>query len=503
MTAPNAAQIAEWNGEQGQRWVQLQQQMDRMIEPFGDAALQAAAPRPGERVLDIGCGCGSTTLALARAVGSSGQVLGVDVSQPMLAAAQRLAAAAPELSLRFVEADAATAALPHGQDLLFSRFGLMFFDQPAAALRHLRRALRPGGRCAFVCWRAPRDNPWAMAPLMAARKALGITPPPADPHAPGPFALADEQRLHGLLSEAGFGGIRHPPRRCAAARRQRCARRRRTQPAHRPGIQAGSRSRARAGAVAAAGHGAGAGISGGGRRLGAARRLDLGGDGAELMPPMIDIQGLGKTYASGLAALKNIDLQIGRGEIFALLGPNGAGKTTLISIVCGIVNASTGRVTVDGHDIRRDCRAARSTIGLVPQELSTDAFETVWNTVAFSRGLFGKPPNPPLLERLLKQLSLWDKKDARIMQLSGGMKRRVMIAKALSHEPQHAVPGRAHRRRGRGAAPRHVADGARPAAARRDHHPDHALHRRSRGDGRAHRRHQRAARSSWWRTRRG
>ena len=207
MNAANAAQIAEWNGEQGQRWVQLQQQMDEMIEPFGQAALQAAGPRPGERVLDIGCGCGTTTLALARAVGSSGRVLGVDVSQPMLAAAQRLAASAPELSLRFVEADAATAELPHGQDLLFSRFGLMFFDQPAAALRHLRGALRPGGRCAFVCWRAPRDNPWAMAPLMAARKALGITPPPADPHAPGPFAFADEQRLHALLSAAGFGGI--------------------------------------------------------------------------------------------------------------------------------------------------------------------------------------------------------------------------------------------------------------------------------------------------------
>jgi ABC-2 type transport system ATP-binding protein len=155
-----------------------------------------------------------------------------------------------------------------------------------------------------------------------------------------------------------------------------------------------------------------------------------------MTPPMIDIQGLGKTYASGLTALEHIDLQIGRGEIFALLGPNGAGKTTLISIVCGIVTASRGRVTVDGHDIRRDWRAARSTIGLVPQELSTDAFETVWNTVAFSRGLFGKPPNPALLEELLKQLSLWDKKDARIMQLSGGMKRRVMIAKALSHEPQ-------------------------------------------------------------------
>ena len=153
------------------------------------------------------------------------------------------------------------------------------------------------------------------------------------------------------------------------------------------------------------------------------------------MPPIIHIQGLEKTYASGLAALKQVNLQIRRGEIFALLGPNGAGKTTLISIVCGIVNASAGTVTVDGHDIRRDYRAARSAIGLVPQEISTDAFESVWNTVSFSRGLFGKAPNPAFLEGLLKQLSLWDKRDARIMQLSGGMKRRVMIAKALSHEP--------------------------------------------------------------------
>jgi ABC-2 type transport system ATP-binding protein len=154
------------------------------------------------------------------------------------------------------------------------------------------------------------------------------------------------------------------------------------------------------------------------------------------MPPVIDIQGLSKTYASGFAALKCVDLQIRRGEIFALLGPNGAGKTTLISIVCGIVNASAGRITVDGHDIRRDWRAARSAIGLVPQELSTDAFESVWDTVSFSRGLFGLAPNPAFIEGLLKQLSLWDKKDARIMQLSGGMKRRVMIAKALSHEPR-------------------------------------------------------------------
>ena len=154
------------------------------------------------------------------------------------------------------------------------------------------------------------------------------------------------------------------------------------------------------------------------------------------MAPVIDIRSLGKTYAGGFTALERVDLQIRRGEIFALLGPNGAGKTTLINIVCGIVNASSGTVTVDGHDIRRDWRAARSAIGLVPQEISTDSFESVLNTVAFSRGLFGKPSNPPLLEALLRQLSLWDKRDARIMTLSGGMKRRVMIAKALSHEPR-------------------------------------------------------------------
>ncbi|GAC1620980.1 MAG: ABC transporter ATP-binding protein [Nevskia sp.] len=153
------------------------------------------------------------------------------------------------------------------------------------------------------------------------------------------------------------------------------------------------------------------------------------------MPSIISIQGLTKTYASGHQALKPIDLDIRRGEIFALLGPNGAGKTTLISIICGIVNPSTGQVLADGHDIQRDYRAARTRIGLVPQELSTDAFESVWNTVKFSRGLFGKPPNPDFLEKVLRDLSLWDKKDARIMTLSGGMKRRVMIAKALSHEP--------------------------------------------------------------------
>lgn len=154
------------------------------------------------------------------------------------------------------------------------------------------------------------------------------------------------------------------------------------------------------------------------------------------MQPVISVQGLSKRYASGFQALKSVDLEIQRGEIFALLGPNGAGKTTLISIICGIVNPTEGRVLADGHDILTDFRAARTAIGMVPQEISTDAFESVWNTVTFSRGLFGKPANPEYIEKVLRDLSLWDKKDSRIMALSGGMKRRVMIAKALSHEPK-------------------------------------------------------------------
>jgi ABC-2 type transport system ATP-binding protein len=154
------------------------------------------------------------------------------------------------------------------------------------------------------------------------------------------------------------------------------------------------------------------------------------------LEPIISVSRLTKTYASGFQALKAVDLEIRRGEIFALLGPNGAGKTTLISIVCGIVNPTEGTVLADGHDIIRDFRAARAKIGLVPQELTTDMFETVWDTVNFSRGLFGKGPNPAYLEKVLRDLSLWDKKDTKIMALSGGMKRRVMIAKALSHEPQ-------------------------------------------------------------------
>ena len=151
---------------------------------------------------------------------------------------------------------------------------------------------------------------------------------------------------------------------------------------------------------------------------------------------VISVTHLSKTYASGFCALKSVNLEIRRGEIFALLGPNGAGKTTLIGIICGIVNATEGTIRVDGHDIVADYRAARALIGLVPQELTTDAFETVWNTVSFSRGLFGKPANPAHIEKVLKDLSLWNKKDSKVMTLSGGMKRRLLIAKALSHEPR-------------------------------------------------------------------
>ena len=154
------------------------------------------------------------------------------------------------------------------------------------------------------------------------------------------------------------------------------------------------------------------------------------------MDTLISVSNLSKTYASGFQALKNVSLEIRRGEILALLGPNGAGKTTLISIICGIVNPSEGSVAVDGHDIIDDYRITRAMIGLVPQELTTDAFESVWNTVTFSRGLFGRKANPAYIEKVLRDLSLWDKKDSKVMELSGGMKRRLLIAKALSHEPR-------------------------------------------------------------------
>src|SRR5499427_3730080 len=168
-----------------------------------------------------------------------------------------------------------------------------------------------------------------------------------------------------------------------------------------------------------------------GRRRGGLRAIS-----PEEMEPVVSIKGVHKTYASGFVALKAIDLEIGRGEIFALLGPNGAGKTTLISIVCGIVTPSSGSVLVAGHDIARDYRAARSKVGLVPQELHTGMFESVWTTVSFSRGLFGRPADPAHVEQVLRDLSLWDKRNDRIMTLSGGMKRRLLIAKALAHEPE-------------------------------------------------------------------
>jgi len=207
MPADNSEQIAEWNGALGQRWVAMQQEIDRIVVPFGDAALKAAAPQPGERVIDIGCGCGGTSIEIARIVGATGSVLGIDVSQPMLEVARAHAALANCAHLAFRDGDASEARLPANIDLLFSRFGVMFFDQPSPAFSHLRRSLRTGGRCVFVCWRTPRDNAWAMTPLSAARKAMGVTPAPPDPDAPGPFAFADEERLRAIVSTAGFDDI--------------------------------------------------------------------------------------------------------------------------------------------------------------------------------------------------------------------------------------------------------------------------------------------------------
>ena len=207
MTTDNSEQIAEWNGALGQRWVAMQQEIDRIVVPFGDAALKAAAPQPGERVIDIGCGCGDTSIEIARIVGAAGTVLGIDVSQPMLEVARSRGALANCAQLAFLGGDASEAELPANTDLLFSRFGVMFFSEPSPAFSHLRKSLRKGGRCVFVCWRAPRDNAWAMTPLSAARTAMGVTPPPADPNAPGPFAFADEARLRAILTSAGFGAI--------------------------------------------------------------------------------------------------------------------------------------------------------------------------------------------------------------------------------------------------------------------------------------------------------
>ena len=203
----NQAQIDDWNGDMGERWVKAQRDTDRVVGPFGVAALAAAAPQRGERVIDVGCGCGETTFELAERVGAEGRVLGVDVSRPMLAVARAHPRAAGSAPVEFREGDASASPLPSGTDLLYSRFGTMFFDAPVPALAHLRAALKPGGRMAFVAWRTPRDNPWSIAPLMAARKALGIEPPPSDPNAPGPVAFADPDRLQDLLAQAGYADI--------------------------------------------------------------------------------------------------------------------------------------------------------------------------------------------------------------------------------------------------------------------------------------------------------
>lgn len=203
----NTDQIAEWNGALGQRWVEEQADIEGIARPFGLAALEQAAPQPGERVIDVGCGCGSTTFELASRVGAAGHVLGVDVSRPMLTAAQTRLSQSQGAPITFREGDASAVELPTDFDLMYSRFGMMFFADPVSALRHLRGALRVGGRLVFVCWRQARDNPWAVTPVLAARQALGLEPPPADPHAPGPFAFADDQRLGGLLMRAGFDDV--------------------------------------------------------------------------------------------------------------------------------------------------------------------------------------------------------------------------------------------------------------------------------------------------------
>ena len=212
MAADNSEQIADWNGPLGRRWVELQDVFDRFTQPFGDKAIEAAAVRTGDQVIDVGCGCGGSTLEIAMQAGPKGAVSGIDVSQPMLDLARRRAAAANLTNVSFTETDASNGRLPMQQDLLFSRFGVMFFAAPVPAFEHLRRSLKDtslknGGRMVFVCWRAPRENPWAMLPLMAAREAVGVTPPKADPHAPGPFAFADETRVRAILLEANFRDV--------------------------------------------------------------------------------------------------------------------------------------------------------------------------------------------------------------------------------------------------------------------------------------------------------
>ena len=206
MSAANAAQVAYWNETAGRTWADLQDRIDRQIRPLGLAAMERLAPAPGEQVLDVGCGCGDTSLELARRVGPEGGVLGLDISAPMLEVARGRAEAAGARNLAFHEADAQTAALPAGRDAVFSRFGVMFFADPTAAFANLRSALRPGGRLGFVCWRPLAENLWMRLP---AETAAGLVPPapPPEPGAPGPFAFADPDRVRRILAEAGFTGI--------------------------------------------------------------------------------------------------------------------------------------------------------------------------------------------------------------------------------------------------------------------------------------------------------
>ena len=205
MAGDNAKQVADWNGSIGERWAADQERTDKFIRPYGDAAIGAASILPGEAVLDVGCGCGDTSLAVGALVGAHGRVVGVDVSAPMLEVARKRAAGIENVT--FLRADASIAALPGPFDVLVSRFGVMFFDDPVAAFTQLRGALRPGGRLAFVCWKTAKENPWASLPAQAARQAIGAAPTPADPHAPGPFAFGDGERLKGILREAGFRDI--------------------------------------------------------------------------------------------------------------------------------------------------------------------------------------------------------------------------------------------------------------------------------------------------------